>query len=143
MKINRSKIFQWIKVILPILLMLFAIHELTKIVREANGAQIARQLGSIDVRTLALIAVVPLFLAFPMFFYDFFIMKKLKLKMPIKRLMKESLIINSFSNLIGFGGLVGVLLRTHYFKKPDMDNTTFFKMIASVTLFYLGGISLF
>ena len=96
MKINRSKIFQWIKVILPILLMLFAIHELTKIVREANGAQIARQLGSIDVRTLALIAVVPLFLAFPMFFYDFFIMKKLKLKMPIKRLMKESLIINSF-----------------------------------------------
>lgn len=143
MKINRSKIFQWIKVILPILLMLFAVHELSKIVREANGAQIARQLGSIDVRTLVLIAIVPLFLAFPMFFYDFFIMKKLKLKMPIKRLMKESLIINSFSNLIGFGGLVGVLLRTHYFKKPSMDNTTFFKMIASVTLFYLAGISLF
>lgn len=123
--------------------MLFAIHEIGKIIKEANGEKIASELGAIDVRTLALIAIIPLILAFPMFFYDYFIVKKLQLKIPIKRLLKESLIINSFSNLIGFGGLVGVLLRTHYFKKPEMDNTTFFKMIASVTLYYLAGISLF
>ncbi|GEK32046.1 phosphatidylglycerol lysyltransferase [Kurthia zopfii] len=143
MKINRSTVFQWLKVILPIFLMLFAIREIGKIIREANGEKIASELGAIDVRALVLIAVVPLILAFPMFFYDYFIMKKLKIKRPMKQLMKESLIINSFSNLIGFGGLIGVLLRTHYFKKPEMDNTTFFKMIASVTLFYLAGISLF
>lgn len=143
MKINRSKIFQWLKIIVPVFLMLFAIHEIGKIIKEANGSKISSEIGSIDVRTLVLIGLIPLVLAFPMFFYDYFIMKKLKLKIPIKRLLKESLIINSFSNLIGFGGLVGVLLRTHYFKKPEMENTLFFKMIASVTLFYLAGISLF
>ncbi|MBQ0138671.1 MAG: bifunctional lysylphosphatidylglycerol flippase/synthetase MprF [Kurthia sp.] len=143
MKISRSTIIQWLKVILPILLMVFAIHEIGKIIKEANGEKIASELGAIDVRALVLIAVVPLILAFPMFFYDFFIVKKLKIKNPIKKLMKESLIINSFSNLIGFGGLIGVLLRTHYFKKPEMENGAFFKTIASVTLFYLAGISLF
>lgn len=143
MKFNRSTIIQWLKIILPILLMLFAVRELGKIIKEANAGAIAAQLGAVDVRTLVLIAVIPLFLAFPMFFYDYFIVKKLKIKIALKSLMKQSLIINSFSNLIGFGGLVGVLLRAHYFKRAEMDNGTFFKTIASVTLFYLAGISLF
>ncbi|MBK3495556.1 bifunctional lysylphosphatidylglycerol flippase/synthetase MprF [Viridibacillus sp. YIM B01967] len=143
MKLNKSKIFQWLKIILPVLLMLFAIHEIGKILGNVNGQEIVRELGNLDVRTLVLMAAVPLVLVFPMFFYDYFIVKKLKLKRPLKRLMKESLIINSFSNLIGFGGLIGVLLRTHYFKKKDVDSSTFFKTIASVTLFYLAGLSLF
>lgn len=143
MKINKLKIFQWTKVILPILLMIFAIHEIGKILGNANGQEITNKLESLDIRTVALIALLALVLVFPMFFYDYFIMKKLKLKRSLRRLMKESLIINSFSNLIGFGGLVGVLLRTHYFKKEEIDNASFFKTIASVTLFYLAGISLF
>lgn len=143
MRINRSTIIQWLKIILPILLMLFAIHELGKIIKEADAGAIATQLEEVDVRTLVLIAIIPLIVAFPMFFYDFFITKKLKIKIALKSLMKQSLIINSFSNLIGFGGLVGVLLRTHYFKRAEMDSGTFFKTIASVTLFYLAGISLF
>jgi len=143
MKINKSALVQWLKVILPILLMIFAIHEIGKILGNVNGREIANKLKSLDVRTVTLIAVIPLILVFPMFFYDYFIIKKLKLKRPLRRLLKESLIINSFSNLIGFGGLVGVLLRTHYFKKKDVDSTSFFKTIASVTLFYLAGISLF
>ena len=143
MKINKTKIFQWLKVILPILLMIFAIHEIGKILGNANGKEIANKLESLDVRTVALIALLSLVLVFPMFFYDYFIIKKLKLKRSLRRLMKESLIINSFSNLIGFGGLIGVLLRTHYFKKEEVDSASFFKTITSVTLFYLAGISLF
>lgn len=143
MKINKSVLVQWLKVILPILLMIFAIHEIGKILGNVNGREIADKLESLDVRTVALMAVIPLVLVFPMFFYDYFIIKKLKQKRPLRQLMKESLIINSFSNLIGFGGLVGVLLRTHYFKKKEVDSASFFKTIASVTLFYLAGISLF
>ncbi|WP_146552868.1 bifunctional lysylphosphatidylglycerol flippase/synthetase MprF [Rummeliibacillus sp. SL167] len=143
MKINKSTIFQWLKVILPILLMIFAIREIGAILRNANGREMTDKLESLDVRTIALIVLLSLILVFPMFFYDYFIMKKLKLKRSLRRLMKESLIINSFSNLIGFGGLVGVLLRTHYFKKKEVDSAAFFKTITSVTLFYLAGISLF
>lgn len=143
MKINKTKIFQWLKIILPILLMIFAIHEIGKILGNANGREIADKLKSLDVRTVGLIVLLSLVLVFPMFFYDYFIIKKLKLKRPLRRLMKESLIINSFSNLIGFGGLIGVLLRTHYFKKEEVDSASFFKTITSVTLFYLSGISLF
>ncbi|MGF9976508.1 bifunctional lysylphosphatidylglycerol flippase/synthetase MprF [Viridibacillus arvi] len=143
MKLNRSTIFQWLKIIVPVLLMIFAIHEIGKILGNVNGQEIVRELENLDVRTLVLMAAVPLVLVFPMFFYDYFIVKKLKLKRPLRRLMKESLIINSFSNLIGFGGLIGVLLRTHYFKKKEVDSGAFFKTIASVTLFYLAGLSLF
>lgn len=143
MKLNRSTIFQWLKIILPVLLMIFAIHEIGKILGNVNGQEIVRELENLDVRTLVLMAAVPLALVFPMFFYDYFIVRKLKLKRPLRRLMKESLIINSFSNLIGFGGLIGVLLRTHYFKKKEIDSGAFFKTIASVTLFYLAGLSLF
>lgn len=142
MKINKSVLVQWLKVILPILLMIFAIHEIGKILGNVNGREIADKLESLDVRTVALMAAIPLVLVFPMFFYDYFIIKKLKQKRPLRQLMKESLIINSFSNLIGFGGLVGVLLRTHYFKKKEVDSASFFKTITSVTLFYLAGISL-
>lgn len=143
MKINKSTIFQWLKVILPILLMIFAIREIGGILRNANGREMTDKLESLDIRTIALIVLLSLILVFPMFFYDYFIIKKLKLKRSLRRLMKESLIINSFSNLIGFGGLVGVLLRTHYFKKKEVDSAAFFKTITSVTLFYLAGISLF
>ncbi|WP_349773529.1 bifunctional lysylphosphatidylglycerol flippase/synthetase MprF [Rummeliibacillus stabekisii] len=129
--------------VLPILLMVFAIHEIAKIIGNVDRHEIAVQIENLDIRTVAFTALLSLVLVFPMFFYDYFIVKKLKLNRSLRKLMKESLIINSFSNLIGFGGLVGVLLRTHYFKKKEVDNTSFFKTIASVTLFYLAGLSLF
>lgn len=73
MKINKSTIFQWLKVILPILLMIFAIREIGGILRNANGREMTDKLESLDIRTIALIVLLSLILVFPMFFYDYFI----------------------------------------------------------------------
>src|SRR5690606_39065537 len=56
--------------------------------------------------------------------------------------IKQSFIVNTFSNIIGFGGLVGLMLRSYFYTKYDIEKQGLLKTIASVTLFYLTGISL-
>ena len=77
-----------------------------------------------------------------MFFYDSTIVKLLGITIPTKKLIKQSLVINSFSNLIGFAGLIGVVLRTYFFQSYEMDKHRLLKTIANVSFFYLTGISL-
>ena len=78
----------------------------------------------------------------PMFFYDSTIVKLLGITVPTKKLIKQSLVINSFSNLIGFAGLIGVVLRTYFYQTYEMDKRRLLKTIANVSFFYLTGISL-
>ena len=37
--------------------------------------------------------------------------------MKTRNLLQNSFIVNTFSNLIGFGGLVGVMLRSYFYSK--------------------------
>ena len=55
--------------------------------------------------------------------------------------MKQSLIINSFSNLIGFGGVIGVMLRTFFYQRDEFEKGQLLKTVAVVSLFFLTGIS--
>ena len=48
----------------------------------------------------------------------------------------------SYLNLIGFAGLIGVVLRTYFFQSYEMDKRRLLKTIANVSFFYLTGISL-
>ena len=61
--------------------------------------------------------------------------------MKASELVQHSFIVNTFSNLIGFGGIVGLMLRS-YFYSYKVEKEGVLKNIASVTLFYLTGISL-
>ena len=62
--------------------------------------------------------------------------------MKTRKLIRHSFIANTFSNLIGFGGLVGLMLRSYFYSKYKEEKEGMLKNIASVTLFYLTGISL-
>ena len=75
-------------------------------------------------------------------FYDVILANILGININRRNLLNHSFIVNTFSNLIGFGGLVGIFLRDYFYSKYKEDKEGMIRSIASVTLFYLTGISL-
>ncbi|OCA91741.1 bifunctional lysylphosphatidylglycerol flippase/synthetase MprF [Pseudobacillus wudalianchiensis] len=140
---NKEKFFQFIKVFFPIVLFILAAIEIKQFVNGLNINLIRSEIKHLNYVEMTLILFIPFCGIFPMFFYDAILVKILNIKIETKKLIKQSFITNSFSNLIGFGGLVGVMLRTYFYNKYGTDKRRLLTAITSVSLFYLTGISLF
>jgi phosphatidylglycerol lysyltransferase len=142
MNVTREKIFNYAKIIFPLVLLVLAALELKKFIAGLNVDLLRNEIGQLHVPKLILILLIAFVAISPMFFYDFIIVKMLGIKVPGKQLVKQSFIANTFSNLIGFGGLAGVMLRTYFYTKYETDKPKLLRTIAYVSLFYLSGISL-
>lgn len=140
---KKDKIFNSIKFILPLLLLFLTVIELKKIIKGINVELLRDEMSDLNYGKLALILLIALTATFPMFFYDIILIRILKLKISVKKMLQASFIANSFSNLLGFGGLVGAMLRTYFYHEYEHDRRRLLGGISSVSLFYLTGISLF
>ena len=140
---KNEKFFQFIKIVFPIILLIFAAIEIKQFTNGLNINLIRSEIKQLNAIELILILLVPFCGVFPMFFYDAILIRVLDIKIQPKKLVQQSFITNSFSNLIGFGGLVGVMLRTYFYNKHQLDKRRLLTAITSVSLFYLTGISLF
>ncbi|WP_325167491.1 bifunctional lysylphosphatidylglycerol flippase/synthetase MprF [Lederbergia citri] len=141
-KIQKKQLFQVLKILFPLLLLILAVVEIQKSVRGVDFNLLQQEVSQLQIWEVALFFIVALFAVSPMFLYDTVIVKLLGVKISPKRLIKQSFIVNTFSNIIGFGGLVGLMLRSYFYTKYDIEKQGLLKTIASVTLFYLTGISL-
>ena len=141
-KIINTRIFQFLKVVFPLILLILAVIEIMKFTGDINVDLLRHEVSQIHFAKLAIALMVTMAAITPMFFYDSTIVKLLGITVPTKKLIKQSLVINSFSNLIGFAGLIGVVLRTYFFQSYEMDKRRLLKTIANVSFFYLTGISL-
>lgn len=141
-KIRKEQFFQLVKILFPILLLIFAAVEISKVVNGIDVGLLQLEVSKIEPGKVVLIFVFALIAITPMLFYDVILIKLLGIQMKAKRLVKQSFIINTFSNLIGFGGLVGIMLRNSFYSGYKEEKKGLLKMITSVTLFYLTGISL-
>ena len=141
-KIINTRIFQFLKVVFPLILLILAVIEIMKFTGDINVDMLRHEVSQIHFVKLAIALLVTMAAITPMFFYDSTIVKLLGITVPTKKLIKQSLVINSFSNLIGFAGLIGVVLRTYFFQSYEMDKRRLLKTIANVSFFYLTGISL-
>ncbi|RJS60397.1 bifunctional lysylphosphatidylglycerol flippase/synthetase MprF [Bacillus sp. PK3_68] len=142
LRINKEKLFQFIKIGFPVILFIIALIEIKQFANGLDIRLIRSEIKHLNSVETALILLVPFCGIFPMFFYDAVLVRILNIKIQTKKLIKQSFITNSFSNLIGFGGLVGVMLRTYFYNKHDLDKRRLLTAITSVSLFYLTGISL-
>lgn len=138
---RKEKILKIVKFIFPLFLLIFAIIEMRKFIQDLNMQLLKEELAQLNIGLLILILTITFVAVLPMLLYDVILVRILKLKVPIKDLLEQSFIANSFSNLIGFGGLVGAMLRTYFFHKLEQDKRKLLGVIASVSLFYLTGIS--
>ncbi|MCM2982545.1 bifunctional lysylphosphatidylglycerol flippase/synthetase MprF [Niallia circulans] len=141
-KIINTKLFQFFKVVFPIILLILAVVEIKKFTGNINIDLLRLEISQIHFVKFVIVLMITMAAITPMFFYDLTIVKLLGITVPTKKLIKQSLVINSFSNLIGFAGLIGVVLRTYFFQSYEKDKSRLLKTIANVSLFYLTGISL-
>ncbi|MBS4219875.1 bifunctional lysylphosphatidylglycerol flippase/synthetase MprF [Bacillus sp. FJAT-49711] len=142
MKIEKKQLFQVLKISFPLLLLILAVMEIQKSVKGVDLNLLQQEVSQLQIWELALFFIIALCAVSPMFLYDVMIVRLLGIKISRRRLVKQSFIVNTFSNIIGFGGLVGLLLRSYFYTKYDIEKQGLLKTIASVTLFYLTGISL-
>ncbi len=141
MGIRREKLIKAIKFIFPLFLLIFAIIEIRKFTGDLNGELLRNELNQLNTWVLLFILLVTFAAVLPMILYDVILIRILHVKVPRRELWEQSFIANSFSNLIGFGGLIGAMLRTYFFNKLEDDKRRLLSIIASVSLFYLTGIS--
>lgn len=139
--IRKEKILKAVKIIFPLFLLIFAIIEIKKFTGDLNVQLLKDEINQLNFWILLVILAITFAAVLPMLLYDVILIRILKLRVPKRELLEQSFIANSFSNLIGFGGLIGAMLRTYFFHKLEQDKRRLLGVIASVSLFYLTGIS--
>ncbi|MFJ5792150.1 bifunctional lysylphosphatidylglycerol flippase/synthetase MprF [Lysinibacillus sp. NPDC093197] len=141
-KIRKEPLMRFLKILFPVILLAIAIYEIQQSLRGVDVNLLRNEVSQLQIWELLLIFFIAFCAITPMIFYDVILAKLLGIKMNKRTLLNNSFIVNTFSNLIGFGGLVGVFLRNYFYSKYKEDREGLLKNIASVTLFYLTGISL-
>lgn len=129
------------KFLFPLLLSIIAIFELQKFVGDLDILLLKDEINQLYPGTVVVIFSVMFLAVLPMVFYDVMLKKILGLRLKKKVLIEQSMIANSYSNLIGFGGIVGGMIRTYFYHKLEKDKLRLLSGIAAVSLFYLTGIS--
>jgi phosphatidylglycerol lysyltransferase len=129
------------KFVFPMLLSIIAFVEIIKFVGDLDTQLLREEIFQLNPGTVILIFSVMFTAVLPMLLYDFMLMKILGLRLKKTELLEQSLIANSYSNLIGFGGIVGGMIRTYFYHKLVKDRLGLIGGIAAVSLFYLTGIS--
>lgn len=139
--IKKLRILRILKILFPLLLFGLAIYEIQNMIRDIDMNIFQTEVKLLKLWELVIILIVSFIALMPMFLYDVILIKILGIKMKVIDLTRNSLIINTLSNLIGFGGLIGVMLRSYFYSKYNVDSKKLLKHIATVTLYYMAGIS--
>ncbi len=129
------------KIVFPLILLALATMEIKKFVMGLDIQLLQHVISQIPIAILIIVLLVTIGAISPMFLYDAVITKILEIKIPKKQFVKQSLIVNSFSNLIGFGGIFGVMLRTYFYQNEEFEKGKLLKTITFVSLYFLTGIS--
>jgi len=140
--VRKEALLKFLKILFPIVLLAIAIYEIQQTVSGIDVHLLRKEVNELQLWELLLILFITFCAITPMIFYDVILVKIVGIKINYRILLNHSFIVNTFSNLLGFGGLVGVFLRNYFYSKYKEDKEDLLKSIASVTLFYLTGISL-
>jgi phosphatidylglycerol lysyltransferase len=139
---KKGKLFTVVKFLFPLLLLTFALLEMKKFIGNLDLGLLQTEISQLHIGTLLLIFIVLFTAVLPMLLYDLMLIKVLGLKARKKEVIEQALIVNTYSNLFGFGGLIGAMLRTFFYHKWEEDKRRLVGGIAAVSFFYMTGMSL-
>ncbi|MCI1953827.1 MAG: bifunctional lysylphosphatidylglycerol flippase/synthetase MprF [Ligilactobacillus acidipiscis] len=122
--------------------LLFVIHEVGRIAKDVSVSKISQGLSSQSSWQVLLMLLLGFAAVTPMLNYDFMVTKFLPDKYPVLYVLKTSWITNTFTNIGGFGGVLGASLRALFYNKKDSQKKIV-GAIAKVALFLVSGLSLF
>lgn len=136
-----DKLLQFVKIIFPLVLLILAGTELGEIVRSTDFHLLSNQIRNMNDYMILFLFIAAMIAISPMFLYDIILLRALNVRRSILTTMKQSFIVNSISNFIGFGGIAGLMLRSFYYSPYKRNKLNFLKNVTSVTLFSLTGMS--
>ncbi len=130
-----------IKVLFILSVLVFVVIELGRIGRELSGAEIQASLTSQSPWSLLAMAALGLLAVTPMLNYDFTIAQMLPGDFKPSYVARSGWVVNTFTNIAGFGGFLGASLRANFYHK-GATNKEILVAISKIALFLLAGLSL-
>lgn len=73
--------------------------------------------------------------------YDYFLLRSLDVQLPLAKLLRAAWITNAMNGMIGFGGVIGIALRTSLYR-PYTDTKRLLRAIGWMTPTLISGLSL-
>ncbi|MHA8137900.1 bifunctional lysylphosphatidylglycerol flippase/synthetase MprF [Lactobacillaceae bacterium Scapto_B20] len=137
-----SKYLKIIRILFIFSVLIFSIREFAKIISEVNGHEVKTSFESQSPTTLLIMLVLGLVAVLPMLVYDFTIVKFLPGKFKPTYIVKTGWITNSFTNILGLGGLIGASLRANFYSENAKPKEIVYA-ISKIALFLLAGLSTF
>lgn len=141
MRFNKQRVLTVAKIILPIILIAFIFYQGQNELRSLSLKESIRAIQQIPSWKFILLIVSGLAAVATMFFYDFFLLRSLQVKVPIGLIFRASWIANSFNGIIGFGGLAGMGVRTALYR-PFVEGTRLLKAIGWMAPTLISGLSI-
>ena len=130
-----------LKVLFVLAVLVFVIFEVGRISQDLNGEQMRASLATQSPASLLILLVVGLIAVTPMLTYDFVITELLPGHYKPAYVIKSGWIVNTFTNIAGFGGLLGASLRANFYHEKASQKQVLFA-ISKIAMFLLAGLSL-
>lgn len=144
-----EKITTWFKTHQKLFKMIFLLAvsvivftELLAIGRTLSWQQLAASFAEIPAYKIAIMALVGLLAVLPMTGYDFTLNQMLQAQHKKSYILETSWLVNTINNLVGFGGLVSIGLRSEFFSKGKSGKEVL-GALSKILLFLEAGLSLF
>lgn len=138
---NFKKILSWIRPIFLGGVILLVVLEFTKLRREISLEEISAIFYQLSLVKVFAMGVLGFLAVSPMIFYDILLSDFLKLDRKKSYIIKRSITVNSFNNLIGFGGVINLGLRIRYYGQGKEDKNLL-KFLVKSLLFDIAGLSI-
>ncbi len=130
-----------LKAIFIMAVLVYVIIEIAKIGHDLNGQRVRNSLATQSPLTLLILLVCGFAAILPMLNYDYVITKFLPGDYKPSYIFRSGWTVNSFTNLLGFGGFLGASLRAHFYGKNATQKQILFA-ISKIALFLLSGLSI-
>lgn len=137
-----SRYSTYLKLIFVLSIIVIVLFELISIGKSISPSELNTILTTIPIWKVGLIAVVGFISVIPMLGYDVVLVNMLGTDIDKRSLYESSWMINTMNNIVGFGGLVSMGLRSEVYGK-NKDGKDVAKALSKILLLLMSGLSIY
>ena len=137
-----EKRLKFIKLLFVFSVLIFVVYEIGRIFKQIEWGKVQEGLENQSMITIAVMFFVGLIAVLPMIAYDFTVVKFLPGKYSVPYIFKSGWIVNTTTNVAGFGGVIGATLRANFYKKNASAKQIVYAL-SKIALFVLAGLSIY
>jgi len=137
-----KKYLNYLKFVFVVAVLMIVVTEFIGIMRQFNEQQFKEILATTSKLKFIVILLIGEISILPMLGYDFILQKLLKNKITKYYLFETSWLINTMNNIIGFGGIFSIGLRSQFYGR-EKDPEEVLNGTSKIFLFTMSGLSIY